>query len=125
MLATAAGLLTVTAVPASAATTCTSPVYKRQFYANTTFSGTPKRTDCDSTVDENWGAKAPASGLPTNNFAVRWSVTRDFGSGGPFTLSVAVQDGIRVYVDSSRKVDLWKNGSTTTKKTVNVTIPAG
>ncbi|MFD1312714.1 PA14 domain-containing protein [Streptomyces kaempferi] len=125
VLATAGGLLTVTAVPASAATTCTSPVYKRQFYANTTFSGTPKRTDCDSTVDENWGAKAPASGLPTNNFAVRWSVTRDFGSGGPFTLSVAVQDGIRVYVDSSRKVDLWKNGSTTTKKTVNVTIPAG
>ncbi|MFD6923668.1 PA14 domain-containing protein [Streptomyces sp. NPDC059944] len=125
VLATAGGLFTVTAVPASAATTCTSPEYKRQFYANTTFSGTPKRTDCDSTIDQNWGAKAPASGLPTNNFAVRWTVTRDFGSGGPFTLSVAVQDGIRVYVDSSRKVDLWKNGSTTTTKTFNVTIPTG
>lgn len=125
VLATAGGLFTVTAVPASAVTTCTSPVYKRQFYADTTFSGTPKRTDCDSTIDQNWGAKAPASGLPTNNFAVRWTVTRDFGSGGPFTLSVAAQDGIRVYVDSSRKVDLWKNGSTTTKKTVNVTIPTG
>ncbi|MFD9003085.1 fibronectin type III domain-containing protein [Streptomyces sp. NPDC059582] len=125
VLATAGGLLTTTAAPVSAATTCASPVYKRQFYANTTFSGTPKRTDCDSTIDENWGAKAPASGLPTNNFGVRWTVTRDFGSGGPFTLSAAAQDGIRVYVDSSRKVDLWKNGSTTTKKTVNVTIPAG
>ncbi|MEU1535284.1 PA14 domain-containing protein [Streptomyces fagopyri] len=125
MLATAGGLLTVAAVPASASTTCTSPVYKRQFYANTSFSGTPKRTDCDSTVDEQWGAKAPASGLPTNNFAVRWSVTRDFGSGGPFMISVAAQDGIRVYVDNSRKVDLWKNGSTTTKKTVNITISAG
>ncbi|QFZ71881.1 cellulose 1,4-beta-cellobiosidase [Streptomyces fagopyri] len=125
VLATAGGLLTVAAVPASAATTCTSPVYKRQFFANTAFSGTPKRTDCDSAVDEKWGANAPASGLPTNNFAVRWSVTRDFGSGGPFALSVAVQDGIRVYVDNSRKVDLWKNGSTTTKKTVNVTIPTG
>ncbi|MGW1722417.1 PA14 domain-containing protein [Streptomyces sp. NPDC002306] len=125
VLATAGGLLTTAAVPAVAATNCASPVYKRQFYANTAFSGTPKRTDCDSVIDENWGAKAPASGLPTNNFAVRWSVTRDFGSGGPFTLAVAAQDGIRVYVDNSRKVDLWKNGSTTTKKTVNVTIPAG
>ncbi|MFD9006480.1 fibronectin type III domain-containing protein [Streptomyces sp. NPDC059582] len=125
VLATTAGLFTAVAAPASAAVSCTSPVYKRQFFANTTFSGTAKKTDCDSAIDEKWGAKAPASGLPTNNFAVRWSVTRDFGSGGPFTLSVAAQDGIRVYVDSSRKVDLWKNGSTTTSKAVNLTLPKG
>jgi fibronectin type 3 domain-containing protein len=115
VLTTAAGLLTaVTAAtaPAAAATSCT-------------FSGTPKKTDCDAAISENWGAKAPASGLPTNNFGVRWTVTRDFGSGGPFTLTVAVQDGIRVHVDGIRKVDVWKNVSTTVKKTVNVTIPAG
>ncbi|WP_449342549.1 fibronectin type III domain-containing protein [Streptomyces aurantiogriseus] len=126
VLATTAGLLTaVTATPASAVTTCTSPVYKRQLFANTTFSGTPKQTGCDAAISENWGAKAPASGLPTNNFGVRWTVTRDFGSGGPFALNVAVQDGLRVYVDGVRKVDVWKNVSTTVKKTVNVTIPAG
>ncbi|MER6628491.1 cellulose 1,4-beta-cellobiosidase, partial [Streptomyces sp. NPDC000987] len=56
VLATAGTLLT-TATPASAtsaATSCASPVYKRQFYANTTFSGTPKKTDCDSAIDQNW-----------------------------------------------------------------------
>jgi hypothetical protein len=100
-------------------------VHKRQFYANTTFSGTPKKTDCDATVDENWGTKAPASGLPKDNFGVRWTVTRDFGSGGPFALPVAAQDGLRVYLDGTRKVDLWKNVSSTVKKTVNVTIPSG
>ncbi|SFH25571.1 hypothetical protein SAMN02787118_1852, partial [Streptomyces mirabilis] len=61
VLTTAGGLLTAT--PAAAATTCTSPVYKRQFFANTTFSGTPKKTDCDAAVSENWGTKTPASGL--------------------------------------------------------------
>ncbi|MFF2519156.1 hypothetical protein [Streptomyces sp. NPDC058086] len=75
---------------------CASPAYKRQFYANTTFSGTPKKTDCDGAVGENWGTKAPASGLPKDNFGVRWTVTRDFGSGGPFTLPVAAQNGLRV-----------------------------
>ncbi|GAB7103279.1 hypothetical protein JCM4814A_15930 [Streptomyces phaeofaciens JCM 4814] len=125
VLATTGGLLTAAAAPASAATTCTSPVYKRQFYANTTFSGTPKKTDCDSTVSESWGAKAPASGLPTNDFGVRWSVTRDFGSGGPFSFAVAAQDGIRVYLDGVRKVDVWKNVSSTVSKTVNVTVPKG
>ncbi|NNN31320.1 hypothetical protein HLK59_13270 [Streptomyces sp. S3(2020)] len=127
VLATAGTLLTLT--PASAATTCASPVFKRQFFANTSFSGTPKKTDCDSAVDQNWGTKAPASGLPSNNFGVRWTVTRDFGSGGPFTFSASGLDGIRVYLDpgtdNARKIDLWKNTSTTVSKTVNVTVPKG
>ncbi|MHA5054578.1 fibronectin type III domain-containing protein [Streptomyces sp. SD15] len=123
VLATAGGLLA--AGPAAAATTCASPVYKRQIFANTTFSGTPKKTACDSTISENWGTAAPATGLPKDNFGVRWTVTRDFGSGGPFSLPVATQDGIRVYLDGVRKVDLWKNVSATVKKTVNLTIPSG
>ncbi|MFD7300865.1 PA14 domain-containing protein [Streptomyces pharetrae] len=125
VLATAGGLLTATAAPAAAATSCASPVFKRQFFANTTFSGTPKKTDCDSAVNENWGTGAPAAGLPGNNFGVRWSVTRDFGSGGPFTFSASAQDGVRVYLDGVRKIDLWKNVSTTVGKSVNVTIPSG
>ncbi|MFK0023631.1 hypothetical protein [Streptomyces sp. NPDC090798] len=60
------------------------PAYKRQFYANTAFSGTPKKTDRDAAVGENWGTKAPASGLPKDNFGVRWTVTRDvYGRVGP------------------------------------------
>jgi fibronectin type 3 domain-containing protein len=126
VLATAGGLLTAaSAASAAAATTCASPVYKRQFFANTTFSGTPKKTDCDAKIDENWGSGAPASGLPKDNFGVRWTLTRDFGSGGPFALPVESRDGIRVYLDGSRKVDLWKNVSATQKKTVNITVPAG
>ncbi|MFG1666319.1 fibronectin type III domain-containing protein [Streptomyces sp. Y7] len=123
VLATAGTLLSTT--PASAAVTCASPVFKRQFFANTSFSGTPKKTDCDTAIDQDWGTNAPASGLPKDNFAVRWTVTRDFGSGGPFALSASALDGIRVYLDGSRKIDLWKNTSTTVSKTVNVTVPAG
>ncbi|GAA3299960.1 hypothetical protein GCM10020295_39460 [Streptomyces cinereospinus] len=125
VFATAGGLLAAVTAPASAATTCTSPVFKRQFYANTGFSGTPRRTDCDSTVAESWGTGAPATGLPRDGFGVRWSVTRDFGSGGPFTFAASAQDGIRVYLDGSLKINLWKNVSATVTRTVNLTIPKG
>ncbi|WP_037614662.1 PA14 domain-containing protein [Streptomyces aureus] len=125
VIAGAGGLLAAAGPTATAVTNCTSPVYKRQFYANTTFSGTPKKTDCDSAIDQDWGSGAPASGLPADNFGVRWTVTRDFGSGGPFTLPVATQDGIRVYLDDIRKIDLWKNISATQSKTVNLTVPSG
>ncbi|MFD7446668.1 fibronectin type III domain-containing protein [Streptomyces sp. NPDC059909] len=124
--ATACGLLTaVTATPASAAVSCTSPSFTRQFFANTAFTGTPARTDCDTVVSESWGTGAPASGLPKDNFGVRWSLTRDFGSGGPFTFTVSALDGVRVYVDGVRKIDVWKNVSTTQTRTLNLTIPSG
>ncbi|MET9733412.1 PA14 domain-containing protein [Streptomyces sp. NPDC006458] len=125
VLATTGGLLTVAATPASAASTCASPEFERQFFVGTTFSGTPKKTDCDSEIAENWGAGAPASGLPSNRFGVRWSVTRDFGSGGPFALTASGQDGIRVYLDGVLKIDLWKNTSGTVSTTLNLTVPAG
>ncbi|WP_320773533.1 PA14 domain-containing protein [Streptomyces sp. CRN 30] len=125
VLATAGGLLTVVAAPASAAASCASPTFKREFFANTTFSGKAKKTDCDSVIDQNWGTGSPASGLPANNFGVRWTVTRDFGSGGPFTFTAATQDGIRVYLDGTREINVWKNVSSTQKKTANVTVPKG
>ncbi|WP_051845705.1 fibronectin type III domain-containing protein [Streptomyces globisporus] len=123
-LAASGGLLTAT--PAAAAVTCASPLWKAEFYANSTFSGTPKLTSCDSAIAENYGYGDPAGGsLPRDNFSVRWSISRDFGSGGPFTFTAAAQDGIRVNLDGVRKIDLWKNVSTTQKKTVNLTIPSG
>ncbi|MGW3290022.1 fibronectin type III domain-containing protein [Streptomyces sp. NPDC001002] len=123
-LTTATTLLTVSAAPASAATTCASPVYKRQLFASTTFKGTPKKTGCDSAIDESWSG-APAAGLPKDNFAARWTVSRDFGSGGPFALTATATDGIRVYLDDSRKINLWSNTTGSRTKTVNVTIPKG
>ncbi|MEU9293701.1 PA14 domain-containing protein [Streptomyces sp. NPDC048266] len=123
-LAASGGLLT--AAPASAAVTCASPVWTAQYYANSTFSGTPKLTTCDNAISENYGTGDPTGvTLPRDNFSVRWSVTRDFGSGGPFTFTAVAQDGIRVYLDGVRRIDLWRNVSTTQRKTVAVTVPAG
>ncbi|MBT2396029.1 PA14 domain-containing protein [Streptomyces sp. ISL-100] len=111
---------------AQAAVTCTDGVWKATYYANTSFSGTPKLTACDTSVNEDYGTGDPAGvTLPRDNFTVRWATTRDFGSGGPFAFTTEVRDGIRVYVDGVRKVDVWKNVSTTQKKTVNLTVPKG
>ncbi|CAL9508601.1 PA14 domain-containing protein [Streptomyces sp. enrichment culture] len=125
VLAATGGLLTALTAPAAAAGGCATNTFTRQIYANTTFSGTPKKTDCDKAVAENWGSGSPATGVPSNNFGVRWTLTRDFGSGGPFAFSASTQDGIRVYLDGVRKIDLWKNVSSNATKTLNLTIPRG
>ncbi|MDX3073491.1 PA14 domain-containing protein [Streptomyces sp. NPDC088354] len=127
VLATAAaGLATLPASTAHAATTCSTGVWVASYYANTTFKGSPKKTACDASINENYGTGHPAGiALPNDNFGVRWSLTRDFGSGGPFTFTAAARDGIRVYLDSSLKINLWKDVSTTQNKTLNLTVPKG
>ncbi|MDX3076327.1 PA14 domain-containing protein [Streptomyces sp. MI02-7b] len=126
VVALTGGLVAVATSQAGAATSCATNAYTRQFFANTGFSGAVKRTDCDTAINENWGGNSPGvSGVGKDNFGVRWSVKRDFGSGGPFAFSASGQDGIRVYLDGARKVDLWKNGTSTVSKTVNLTIPKG
>ncbi|MBM9510649.1 fibronectin type III domain-containing protein [Actinacidiphila acididurans] len=113
------------AVPV-ASVTCAAGVWKADYYANTRFSGTPKKSLCDTSINENWGSGHPAGiALPNNNFAVRWTMKRNFGGGGPFNLSVAGQDGIRVWIDSKQYINLWHDYSSTQRKTVRVTVPPG
>ncbi|MFJ4962336.1 PA14 domain protein [Streptomyces sp. ADI96-02] len=119
------GLLAAAPQAVAAGAGCSADVYQRTFYKNTSFSGSPVRTDCDSAISQSWSG-SPASGVPSNDFGVRWSVTRDFGSGGPFTFSASATDGVRVYLDGVRTVDLWKGtGDTARSKSVNLTVPAG
>lgn len=124
-VATLGGLVAVAPQAAAADVTCSTNVYKRTFYKNTAFSGTPVRTDCDSAISQSWSG-SPVAGVPSNNFGVRWSVTRDFGSGGPFAFTASATDGVRVYLDGVRKIDLWKStGDTARPKSVNLTVPSG
>ncbi|MFI9152866.1 fibronectin type III domain-containing protein [Streptomyces sp. NPDC053367] len=111
---------------AHAAVNCSAGVWKAQYYANTALSGTPKATVCDTAIAENYGSGDPSGvTLPSDYFGVRWTTTRNFGSGGPFDLSIAVQDGARVYLDGTRKIDLWRNVTSTQRKTVRLTVPRG
>ncbi|OEJ59988.1 hypothetical protein BGM19_20355 [Streptomyces agglomeratus] len=125
LLTATATVYALTASPASAAA-CASPQWQAQFFPNTTFAGTPAATVCDAAISENYGTGDPAGvTLPSDNFGVRWSLTRDFGSGGPFSLTAEALDGVRVYVDGVRRIDLWQDVTTVQKRTVNVTIPQG
>ncbi|MEV7418336.1 PA14 domain-containing protein [Streptomyces sp. NPDC089919] len=111
---------------AAAAVTCAAPVWKAQFFADTTFSGTPAHTACDPVIDEDYGTGDPGGvRLPVDGFGVRWSLTRDFGSGGPFTFTSRAQDGVRVYLDGVRTIDAWSDVSRSRTASAKVTVPAG
>lgn len=109
-----------------AAVSCAAGVWKADYYANTTLTGTPRKSLCDKAVSENWGKGHPTGiSLPNDRFGVRWTMRRNFGGGGPFLLKTAAQDGIRVWIDGKRYVNLWRDYASTQRASVKVTVPAG
>ncbi len=85
------------------------PDWKGEYFGNTALSGSPVLTRNDTGIDFNWGAGAPAAGLPADNFSVRWTRSLSF-SGGNYRFFVEVDDGARLWVDGSLIIDQWRDG---------------
>jgi hypothetical protein len=77
------------------------------YFDNPNLSGTPVLTRNDADIDFDWGGDAPATGIPADNFSVRWRRTVDFPN-GRFRFSAQADDGVRVYVDGQLIIDRWQ-----------------
>lgn len=97
--------------------------WKAEYYSNPNLSGSPALVRNDRDISFNWGEKAPASGLPADNFSVRW--TRDvYFPAGPYRFTVRVDDGARLWVDGNLVIDQWRDSSTTSYS-VDVNLSEG
>jgi PA14 domain len=85
------------------------PDWKGEYFSNMNLSGSPALTRNDKNIDFNWGAGAPAPGLPADNFSVRW--TRQFPfPADTYHFYMEVDDGARLWVDGNLIIDQWHDG---------------
>ena len=77
----------------------------------------------DPSLNFNWGSGAPAPGLPSNQFSVRWTRTVNF-SAGSYTFVLGSDDGARLYIDGVRVIDWWSDHGYGTRS-VTRTLSAG
>lgn len=92
------------------------------YFANNTLTGSPFTQQMESTVSYNWGAGAPMTGMPVDNFSVRWAGYVTAPTTGTYTFAVTSDDGERLYVNGSLIIDHWvPQGPTTWTATVALT----
>ncbi len=77
-----------------------------EYFATRDLSGTPTVVRTDTAINFDWGWDAPATGLPVNNFAVRWTGTFAFDE-GRYRITTTTDDGVRVYVDDRLVINSW------------------
>jgi hypothetical protein len=85
------------------------PEWKGEYYANNRLAGQPTLIRNDANIDFNWGAGAPAAGLPADNFSVRWTRQLTY-SAGHYRFTIEVDDGARLWVDGNLIIDQWRDG---------------
>ena len=80
---------------------------KGEYFANMTLAGNPVLTRTDPIVSFDWGEGSPDPVLPRDSFSVRWTGKLVVPASGLYTLSVASDDGVRLFIDSNQIIENW------------------
>ena len=78
----------------------------------------------DARVDFNWGTGSPMTGLPSDNFSVRWTGQVSPRFTGPTTFYTQSDDGVRLWVNNQLLVDNWTNHAPV-ENSGTITLTAG
>ncbi len=70
-------------------------------------------TRIDSQINFNWGTGSPGPSMPKDFFSIRWVSTQYFNT-GTYQFNATVDDGVRIYVDSTLILDGWSDHAGTT-----------
>lgn len=92
---------------------------QRQYFTGATV------TRIDPTVDFNWGAGSPVTGIGTDDFSVRWTGEVEAPATGTYTFYTTTDDGVRLYVNGTLVIDKWIDQSATEWASTPVSLVAG
>jgi len=93
------------------------------YYPNKNFTGLPVKRYEGSNLDLNWGGGSPDPGIPTDSFSGVLEKTISISTAGTYQVTGRADDGIRVFVNGAKVIDLWNVGVNTFSK--NIELPIG
>ncbi|MFC2031289.1 PKD domain-containing protein [Chloroflexota bacterium] len=117
--ATATPGATIPILTGSPAPTVVVSGWVGEYYDNKDLQGEPVLVRDDPTIDFDWGDGSPAPDVPADNFSVRWTTSRDLEA-GTYRFTIAVDDGVRMWVDDNLLIDSWTDGAKTVSADMNL-----
>ncbi len=105
---------TATPTPLYTSTPVNTPAtinnWRGEYFNNRSLISNPVLVRDDTSVDFDWGTGAPATNLPVDNFAVRWTRGQYFDA-GTYRFHLLVDDGAYLFVDDNLLINEWHDGS--------------
>jgi uncharacterized protein YraI len=98
-------------------------VWTAQYYNNPNLAGSPTLIQSENNPSHNWGAGSPVASIGADNFSARWTSVQTLDAGN-YTLTVRVDDGVRVIIDGGQAIDQWHTANSATY-TLDFAVNAG
>ncbi|QJR34404.1 glycoside hydrolase family 3 N-terminal domain-containing protein [Gemmatimonas groenlandica] len=102
-------------IPAAHFTTvrdgATVPGLRGEYWPNISFDGTPAITRTDAQIDFGWTLNSPGRGIPYDWYSARWTGTLTVPAGGARTIAIEGNDGYRLFVNDTLRIDRWRKAS--------------
>ncbi|WP_328540298.1 glycoside hydrolase family 3 C-terminal domain-containing protein [Streptomyces sp. NBC_00344] len=95
------------------------------YYAGAAPDGKPLATQTDPQVAFNWNGKVPAPGVPSTNFAAKWTGSLTPPTTGTYTFGLTSDDGSRLFIGGKQVIDNWRDQGGTSTETAKVELTAG
>ena len=80
-----------------------------EYFDNQNLEGEPVRVLDDKQINFKWNQKGPFEDFPKDNFSVRWTGYIKVDTTGRYSLDVASDDGIRLYINDKLVIDDWSD----------------
>ena len=99
----------------------TYPGWKGEYFDNPDVAGEPLIVRSDAKISFDWGQGYPISGMPKDEFSVRWSREVRWAP-SIYRFHARADDGIRFYVDGELVMDEWHPSRGDDEYRVDVTL---
>ena len=86
------------------------PDWRAEYFSNLTLSEPATVIRNETEINHDWGAAAPASGVPADNWSARWTRSYDLPA-GEYTIAADVQGGLRFWLNDRLLIDSWNEQS--------------
>jgi beta-glucosidase len=82
---------------------------KGEYFTNKNLEGEPAQTTVDQQINFSLDWNAPFGNFPKDNFSIRWTGYLKVDKTDKYTIDVASDDGIRLYLEDKLVIDDWKD----------------
>jgi beta-glucosidase len=97
---------------------------KGEYFSNKNLAGPPALTRIDRKIRFEWGESSPASGMPPDNFSIRWTGKIRVESDGDYEFFVQGDDGYRLFINDRLILDEWHDQAATLRR-AKVSLKSG
>jgi PA14 domain len=90
-----------------------APVWRAEYFANTSLSGAPVSTasTIGAVLNFDWGQGAPAARVPVDNWSARFTSQVQVDRAGTYRVTAVSDDGVRVFLNDRLVLDNWSVGA--------------